>query len=77
MTRDKKDFFGEKRADRLLNRIISHRKKYSESIKDTKVFVRPSVPRGGVVEFKILRNDLDQNRENNKDDVRNLLNATN
>jgi len=77
MTRDKKELFGEKRADRLLSRIISHRKKYSESIKDAKVFVRPSVPRGGVVEFKILRNDLDQGKVNNTDDLRNLLNATN
>lgn len=73
MAHERKDFTGEKRVDRLLNRISTHRKRYSDSIKGEKVFVRPSVPRGGVVEFKVLWGDLDKDGGENMDnDAKNL-----
>lgn len=46
----------EDRITRLLNRIIENRRRYAKSVENAggRVYVRPSVPRGGVVDFQIL-----------------------
>lgn len=47
------------RITRLLRRIITNRKRYTQSVKDAggRVYVKPSTPHGGVVDFQILGMD--------------------
>ena len=50
------------RIERLVEKFNANRKSYNDSIRGKKVWVRPSVPDGGVVGFKIVVSSEEEQR---------------
>lgn len=42
------------RVARLWNKVVDNRQRYIDSVKGERVFVKPSIPMGGVLSIKIL-----------------------
>lgn len=64
------------RVERLLGRVILNRRRYTESIRGEKVLVRPSIPKGGVVDFEILGSIRTQEEDKSTKSYTNSLNLT-